>query len=453
MSIDVKNDLKIKAASEPSVLKNISHTDIDVSYCGEKCILREIAISEMAIIPLSASNSIKIGLKIDNDLYVSLQEKNWNQDHLYGLEISRSVSQKYEILGLLEQNPHHSLANIKSHCRCTLKMSFVEGKLLDINIWGGLQSNFTQDSKFVIREFALFVSMMSDLIDGMVHLHRIGLAHTDPIPSNVMVAGNGKPYWIDQDDAVMLTPMNLCLDNVVFYHFTWLTLLGQLEYIDNDFVIKADEIYQTATDHEFMPNLKKLIDDYRLSNQLTLNTRKAVPLKLDNDLISEAGKFQERLAVSRIILTRAFAFYKITTTDSLVESKVLSNLLKSEMHRQSIFAREHEKTNLEHKRWIEELEKGKEWLESQWKNWQKEANHLREELDKELVEKKALEQQLNTLQKELTEKKALEQQLNTLQYEASQMQDRINELEENSNILTRSKWLKFGKVFGLFKKY
>lgn len=460
MSIDVRSNIVDEVLLNPLLVKKVTRSDVNLKCCdSETCLLKNISTEDFEIIPLSVSEKINIGLlnKAQKKLYVPLSEKKWKESHLYGIEINRDIESKKLCLKTLKENNHEKLANIKNYCNCTIEMKYIDGRLLDVNIWSGISIRNALDSKHSIKEFDEFRKIMISLLEGLIFLHSKGIAHTDPIPSNAIIDVNGDVFWIDLDDSVQLTPEMLNLDIVVFYNFTWLVLLSQLEYYDNSLIQKIDDIYcECESNQSILSEMLNTLKDYKQKSELDINTRKLVPIAKSNTL--------ERQKLTRAILSRSLTFYKNTTLDSLFHSKTLEGLLKSEIHRHILFVREFEKTQMEREQWFKEVENGKEWLEQEWNAWKNNAEKLinekenleherdlwktqAEELEKE---KNILEEnyiQLYQLNSSLVEVEKLNEELE----KNSQMAKEIEQLNNEIKKMQNNNWVKLGRKWGFIK--
>lgn len=460
MSIDVRSNIVDEVLRNPLLLKKVTRSDVSLRCCdSEICLLKEISIEDFEIIPLSVSEKINIGLlnRAQKKLYVPLSEKKWKESHLYGIEINRDIESKTNCLKILKETHHENLANILNYCSCTIEMKYIEGKLLDVNIWNGISIKNAFDSKHSIKDFDEFRKIMISLLEGLIFLHSRGVAHTDPIPSNAIVDVNGDVFWIDLDDSVQLTPEMLNLDIVVFYNFTWLVLLSQLEYYDTSLIQKIDEIYcECESNQKILNEMLHILKVYERKSELNINTRKLVPIAKSNT--------SERLNLTRAILSRSLTFYKNTTLDSLFHSKTLEGLLKSEIHRHILFVREFEKTQMEREKWFKEVEHGKEWLEQEWKAWKnnaekliKEKEYLEHERDLWKTQAEELEKEKNIIEENYVQLHQLNsslvevEKLNEELEKNSEMAEEIEQLNYDIKKMENNKWVKLGRKWGFIK--
>ncbi|WP_028595314.1 protein kinase [Paenibacillus assamensis] len=376
MSIDVKSR---KFFDDPQLINKLKATDLAIDVCGSDCLLHSIKVEDDTIYPISVNNEkIIVGLLASNNIILPLKANNWSGHHLYGYPVIRDLESRYQIMNKLVGTEHKNIVPIKAVCKCCVEIQFLDGVQLDDNIW----SFNHQVRKYDIKSFNEFLNTMLQLAQGLDFLHKQGIAHTDPVPTNVIMIADGTPVWIDLNDCIHLDEFSLSLDLAVFYSLTWLTKLSEMTNIDEALVAHIEELFINADDSSFLENFANILFDYlSASDENRLTKVKNRDVKLYDGLNVADSHLKHRVLISRNIAHRNMFFLKWQAVDNIHSIRNYEALLKSEVHRHMLLELEYDHANRERIAWIKQLEEGKSWLEGQYNNWKERASALEEERD------------------------------------------------------------------------
>lgn len=163
-------------------------------------------------IPLGKSRRRNIGYAKAGVLRMSREANDWKGDeHPYGLDIRRQdILREGTILRLLKQHTHEGVMRILDFDDEWLSVEYIDGYLYD-NKDGWLPDHLRNQASWL----DLFGrgDIPEQIADAVRFLHKIGVAHTDIIPANIMVTKAGRAKLIDLLSCVPLTAETEQLDN------------------------------------------------------------------------------------------------------------------------------------------------------------------------------------------------------------------------------------------------
>ncbi len=178
------------------------HKDIELCYCSNECLLREV--NDSADFVSSGKTSLcNIMVLIENceRMLISLDIVERDDLHLLGVQ-SNKLSLADKLKSLIGIN-HAALMNVYKVCNCMAMVQIYNGfHLAD----GGMEANWKKLREHKpINEtkigyglpFSKWQKWMRSLSSGLVELESNGLYHGDPFPFNVIIDKDEQPKWID----------------------------------------------------------------------------------------------------------------------------------------------------------------------------------------------------------------------------------------------------------------
>ena len=172
----------------------------------------------MQKIKLGASRKNNIGY-IDNGLLKMSREANdWKQSHLYGIAIERQDNiENGGVLQLLKDNPHKNIMRVDKFNDDWVWVEYIKGVVFDNRSQWTPKRDIEMDCYLLSHLNRLGcgnrTKVLQGILDGVKHLHNIGVAHTDITGFNVMVNEKGEAKIIDLISAMPLTKQYKRLDN------------------------------------------------------------------------------------------------------------------------------------------------------------------------------------------------------------------------------------------------
>ena len=190
--------------------------------CGQHdCLTKELQNTEKS---RSINKTIH---QNDKYLYIPRITISWTKwNHEYRINVKRKRRLDDRVLSALKTHPHPNLMRLFSYCGCLMKVEYIDGELLDFP--GRPDFMLKKNMEKLICRIGSddFNSIRNDVIKALKHLHSIGLAHTDPCPSNVMINKEGKTKLLDLSEIVFITEGEdrfdwMVLDKYFKQKFSW----------------------------------------------------------------------------------------------------------------------------------------------------------------------------------------------------------------------------------------
>lgn len=210
------------------------HSDYkkNIYACGQdNCLLKE----------LEGSREIKMQRTFFHKgecLYMPRVAWSWSKwTHEYRVDLKRERNIDDRVLSRLMLYPHPNLLRLIKYCRCLMKVEYIEGYILELPrgpVFSIQKEKGNAFGKFGLDEFN---EIREKVIAALKHLHSIGLAHTDPCPSNVMITRSGEVKLIDLGEIVPITNGEdeldwMILEKKLKYKFTWREKIHQVLITD-----------------------------------------------------------------------------------------------------------------------------------------------------------------------------------------------------------------------------
>ena len=170
-------------------------------------------------IELGLSRKHNIGYIEGNILRISREANDWHKErHLYGLDIKRQgVLNRGEVLQKLKDNPHKNIMRVCKFDKEWVWVEYINGVVFDNRSQWTPKTDQEKDCYLMSHLNRLGcgnrTKVLQGIIDGVQHLHKIGIAHTDLTGFNVMVNEKHEAKIIDLLGAMPLTKKLQKLDD------------------------------------------------------------------------------------------------------------------------------------------------------------------------------------------------------------------------------------------------
>lgn len=275
----------------------------DQSYCGHDCLLNFLPDAAVPI-QLGKKDNTKSAYCDGESLWLPIQ--NLKPERLASRLLGGYRTEHRQALQKLADNGSPFIVPVLGLCDCTYRIPLLQGKVLfDANtipeIFRDRQGEYFS-ARINNATWSFFVDRMYELLEGLIHLHQIGLAHGDITVFNVFIQESGHAVFIDLEN-LNTDPEQRVKDCISFLLFVVLFLYDLLEEVPQGFLDDVKKILQEEN------NLNDVYFLQRLQQQITAE----YPLLPADqvDLRSEIFSFCESVAV--IAAERKGIFFETVT--------------------------------------------------------------------------------------------------------------------------------------------
>lgn len=371
----------------------MARDDVRVSYCGTSCVFHEL--NETTEFVRHGTREGSIAALHHERLYLNIRAGTHPLGHpLHLPEIEPpSVEQRAVLLRAVAQHAPSHVEPIHGVCSCgfVLRVAPARPVVDEGNRPGWHRRLFPLMDAVPLESwsFGQMTGRTADLAEGLSGLERIGVAHGDPYLFNALLCDKTGARWVDFNDMLPATPSTLLRDRIAF-------LLYCVRYL---FSRSVDAPHGVVNDiiSDFRARLTEPLALARLAKNLRhAGGQDNLPAQHDDDHRAEARKSTEKMLpearrIESQLLEQGFMtaynawrwnFEQVIKTQQLRRSEQIRHqILERELGRtleqqalQRVSMLTSERDHLlnataELKTTIDELYKGKDWLEQQWKTW------------------------------------------------------------------------------------
>lgn len=429
--------IRIKAATHLRPYQaELTRQACEITYCSDECVFRCVPNDAQVVVQSTATHSVAL-VSVDK-LWLNISNETHPADHpLYVGEQQITAAERAQILRTIQHAQLAHIVTLRDVCDCGMIMDVLDGlPLASVHqrpAWHRNAFRSAHDDALATMTWPAYLGVMADLAEGVQALHERGIVHGDLFAFNAIVQDAQHGIWIDLNDVLPATLQGKAIDVWAFVTYTLLTSLLRLTHWQPDVIAGALAIVAREP-------LDGMLS--RLASHLRSHQHSADQVPLDNQALAQLGTMyqqhdpQQRAdelgTVARLLTTKGLLHfhrsYEWNAAVALERERYLAAeqtrhmLVEHELHRAMTARYEPQVVDL--KNWIDELERGKAWLDEQRATLQAALEQQRTDLEQQQV---TIEQQQAWIA-ELEQGKAwLDEQRHTWQAEAERRAATIDE--------------------------